>query len=103
MILDGFSVYCGMVALGAEVICGRVPGLTPRQRDMCRAAPDAMVAVGDGVRLATAECTYQFRNHRWNCSHIASNNSFGHVVVVGKFTPLLLDILAGHRHRIFIY
>lgn len=74
-----------VVSLGAEVICGRVPGLTARQREMCRAAPDAMVAVGDGVSLATSECRYQFRHHRWNCTNIASPSSFGHVVVVGKY------------------
>lgn len=84
-----FRVVCGVVALGAEVICARVPGLTPRQREMCRAAPDAMVAVGDGVRLATAECRYQFRQQRWNCSAIGGANSFGHVVVVGESSWLL--------------
>lgn len=78
------SVVCGVVALGAEVICARVPGLTPRQREMCRTSPDAMVAVGDGVRLATEECRYQFRHQRWNCSAIGSGNVFGHVVVVGQ-------------------
>lgn len=79
-------VVCGMMTtLGAEVICGRVPGLTTRQREMCRTLPDAMVAVGDGIRLATDECRYQFRHHRWNCTAISNPNSFGHVVIVGEF------------------
>ena len=51
---------------------------------MCRAAPDAMVAVGDGIRLGTMECQEQFKFQRWNCSAIGRGNSFGHVVVVGK-------------------
>lgn len=80
-----FRVVCGVIALGAEVICNRVPGLTSRQREMCRTSPDAMVAVGDGVRLASIECRHQFRNHRWNCTDISNSNSFGHVVTIGKF------------------
>lgn len=80
----GRIVYGMMTTLGAEVICGRVPGLTYRQREMCRTSPDAMVAVGDGIRLATDECKYQFRHHRWNCTAISNPNSFGHVVIVGE-------------------
>lgn len=51
---------------------------------MCRSQPDAMVAVGDGIRLATNECQYQFKHHRWNCTAISNPTSFGHVVIVGK-------------------
>ncbi|KDR23182.1 hypothetical protein L798_15751 [Zootermopsis nevadensis] len=73
-----------VAALEAHVICGRIPGLTARQREMCRSSPDAMVAVGDGVRLGTVECQEQFRHRRWNCSAIGSGSVFGHVVVVGS-------------------
>ncbi|KAJ9589353.1 hypothetical protein L9F63_017441, partial [Diploptera punctata] len=73
-----------VAALEAHVICGRIPGLTARQRDMCRASPDAMVAVGDGVRLGTLECQQQFRHRRWNCSAIGSGSVFGHVVIVER-------------------
>nr|UTS77842.1 Wnt7 [Nilaparvata lugens] len=73
-----------VVALGAGAICSRIPGLTGRQRDMCRQAPAAMVAVGDGVRLASSECQHQFRAHRWNCTNLHKANSFGHVVLVGS-------------------
>ncbi|XP_018322767.1 protein Wnt-7b [Agrilus planipennis] len=79
-----FRLVCGVLALGAEVICERVPGLTARQREMCRTAPDAMVAVGDGIRIASAECRYQFRHQRWNCSGINNPTSFGHVITVGS-------------------
>uniref|UniRef100_A0A1Y1MWA3 Protein Wnt n=2 Tax=Photinus pyralis TaxID=7054 RepID=A0A1Y1MWA3_PHOPY len=51
---------------------------------MCKAAPDAMVAVGDGVRLAATECLYQFRHQRWNCTGISNPTSFGHVITVGS-------------------
>ncbi|KAJ8941861.1 hypothetical protein NQ318_007261 [Aromia moschata] len=62
--------------------CTIIPGLTSRQREMCRTSPDAMVAVGDGIRLATNECRYQFRHQRWNCTGIENPSSFGHVVIV---------------------
>ncbi|XP_059476120.1 protein Wnt-2 [Neocloeon triangulifer] len=73
-----------VAALGAHVICARIPGLTPRQRDLCRTTPDAIAAVSEGARLGTLECRYQFRNQRWNCSTISSDAVFGHVMVVGS-------------------
>ncbi|XP_019868335.1 protein Wnt-2 isoform X2 [Aethina tumida] len=76
-------IFC-VVNLGAEVFCSRLPGLTAKQRDMCKTSPDAMVAVGDGIRLATEECRYQFRHHRWNCTNIENPQSFGYVVIVGS-------------------
>jgi wingless-type MMTV integration site family, member 7 len=80
-----FRVVSSVVAaLGAHVICGRIPGLTPRQRDLCRASPDAIAAVSEGARVGTLECRFQFRHHRWNCSTIGSDAIFGHVMVVGK-------------------
>ncbi|XP_075216700.1 wnt oncogene analog 2 [Lycorma delicatula] len=81
---NNIRVMSSVVALGAGVICNRIPGLTPRQREMCRAAPDAMVALGDGVRLGRLECQAQFKSHRWNCSALGKGNSFGHVILVGS-------------------
>ncbi|XP_012286596.1 protein Wnt-7b isoform X2 [Orussus abietinus] len=43
-----------------------------------------MPAVGEGAELGLRECRYQFRHHRWNCSHVANDQVFGHVVVVGS-------------------
>lgn len=87
-IADNLFRFCsrvyGAITLGSEVFCTRIPGLTSRQREMCRSSPDAMVAVGDGIRLATTECKYQFRHHRWNCTGIDNPASFGHVVIVGR-------------------
>lgn len=79
-----YRVAFSLSNFGAEVICNRVPGLTSKQRDMCKASPDAMVAVGDGIRLATNECRHQFRHQRWNCTAISNPSSFGHVVIVGE-------------------
>ncbi|CAG9766162.1 unnamed protein product [Ceutorhynchus assimilis] len=79
-----FRIVYGVFSLGAEVFCSRIPGLTSKQREMCRSSPDAMVAIGDGIRMATDECKYQFRHQRWNCSGIENPASFGHVVIVGS-------------------
>ncbi|KAL8583406.1 hypothetical protein ACOMHN_057862 [Nucella lapillus] len=43
-----FLALSSVVALGANIICNKIPGLAPRQRALCRARPDALVAVGEG-------------------------------------------------------
>ncbi|XP_071527166.1 protein Wnt-7b-like isoform X2 [Panulirus ornatus] len=75
-----------VVALGANLLCSRVPGLTPRQRRICTKAPDAIVAISEGARIGVRECQHQFRHHRWNCSLMASGGGgvFGHVVLIGS-------------------
>ncbi|XP_034933607.1 protein Wnt-2-like isoform X2 [Chelonus insularis] len=73
----------GAVVVGAAV-CGRIPGLAKNQREQCRKMPHAMPAVGEGAELGLRECRHQFRHHRWNCSHVAHDRVFGHVVVVGS-------------------
>jgi len=84
-----------VVALGASIICNRIPGLSPRQRTLCQGHPDAMVAAGEGAKLALGECRHQFRDERWNCTvaQTASNSlhspggsylSLGHITTIGK-------------------
>ena len=84
-----------VVALGASIICNRIPGLSPRQRTLCQGHPDAMVAAGEGAKMALSECQHQFRNQRWNCSVVqtASNSlhspggyhlSLGRITTVGE-------------------
>ncbi|XP_076448276.1 protein Wnt-7b-like [Babylonia areolata] len=72
------STYCvwgnllalsSVVALGANIICNKIPGLAPRQRAICRSRPEAIVAIGEGARLGLAECQFQVRHRRWNCSN----------------------------------
>ncbi|XP_063631289.1 protein Wnt-7b isoform X1 [Cydia splendana] len=68
------------VSLGAHLVCARVAGLTDKQRNMCRATPAAIAAVGDGLRMAYAECRQQLSGHRWNCSGVGDGNDFGHIM-----------------------
>ena len=72
------------MALSADLICSRIPGLTARQRRLCSTKPDAMVAISNGAKLGLAECQQQFKHHRWNCTAVGSVHGFGHVVVVGR-------------------
>ena len=67
----------------SAAVCGRIPGLLKNQRELCKKAPHAMPAVGEGAELGLQECRHQFRHHRWNCSHVVDDQIFGHVVVVG--------------------
>ncbi|KAK2157589.1 hypothetical protein LSH36_188g03061 [Paralvinella palmiformis] len=74
-----------VVALGANIICNKLPGLSPRQRTICQSRPDAMVAVGEGTKVGLGECRYQFRNKRWNCTTPTKSNSlFDQVPKIGS-------------------
>ncbi|OWF36235.1 protein Wnt-7b-like isoform X1 [Mizuhopecten yessoensis] len=67
-----------VVALRANIICNKIPGLAPKQRSICRKRPDAIVTIGEGVQMGMKECRHQFRNNRWNCSSIGTDyNMFG--------------------------
>jgi len=59
-----------LLTIGASIICNRMPGLAPLQRTMCLTRPDAMILVSEAGKMALAECRYQFRSSRWNCTNI---------------------------------
>lgn len=88
-----FVLFCrsvsSVVALPSNIICNKIPGLTPKQRSICRKRPDAIVTIGDGVKLGLKECHYQFKNMRWNCTNIKQQNTmFGITHSVGEFQLL---------------
>lgn len=66
------------------LLCGRVPGLTVAQKELCSETPDAFIAVGEGHQLGAQECQYQFRGHRWNCTQVWKRHIFGQVMFVGN-------------------
>lgn len=76
-----------MVALGASIICNKIPGLAPRQRTICQSRPDAIIVIGEGVQMGINECQFQFRHGRWNCSALGERTVFGRELRVGAFTP----------------
>lgn len=72
-----------MVALGASIICNKIPGLAPRQRTICQSRPDAIIVIGEGVQMGINECQFQFRHGRWNCSALGERTVFGKELRVG--------------------
>ncbi|XP_017960149.1 protein Wnt-2 isoform X1 [Drosophila navojoa] len=66
------------------MLCGRIPGLTMGQRQLCSEMPDALIALGEGQQLGAHECQHQFRGHRWNCSEVWQRNVFSHVVPIAS-------------------
>ncbi len=73
-----------VVALGANIICNKIPGLAPRQRAICQSRPDAIIIIGEGAQLGINECQYQFRYGRWNCSALGERTVFGQELRVGQ-------------------
>ncbi|XP_035677576.1 protein Wnt-7b-like isoform X1 [Branchiostoma floridae] len=73
-----------VVALGANIICNRIPGLVPRQRAICQTRPDLIVAIGEGAQRGIDECRYQFRHSRWNCTGMDNDNVFGRELRIGS-------------------
>lgn len=74
-----------MVALGASIICNKIPGLAPRQRAICQSRPDAIIVIGEGSQMGINECQFQFRNGRWNCSALGERTVFGKELKVGTW------------------
>lgn len=86
----GFS---SVVALGASIICNKIPGLAPRQRTICQSRPDAIIVIGEGAQMGINECQFQFRNGRWNCSALGERTVFGKELKVGMLQYLKVLLL----------
>ncbi|KAK7907406.1 hypothetical protein WMY93_016018 [Mugilogobius chulae] len=91
-----------VVALGASIICNKIPGLAPRQRTICQSRPDAIIVIGEGVQMSINECQFQFRHSRWNCSALGERTVFGKELRVGSkeaaFTYAIIS--AGVAHAV---
>ncbi|CAB1412369.1 unnamed protein product [Pleuronectes platessa] len=72
-----YLALSSVVALGANIICNKIPGLAPRQRALCQSRPDAIIVIGEGAQVGINECQYQFRYGRWNCSALGERTVFG--------------------------
>lgn len=77
------SGFSSVVALGASIICNKIPGLAPRQRIICQSRPDAIIVIGEGAQMGINECQFQFKNGRWNCSALGERTVFGKELKVG--------------------
>ncbi|KAH8389665.1 hypothetical protein KR215_007712, partial [Drosophila sulfurigaster] len=83
-----FICCCFLVRLVSSftsaMLCGRIPGLTMAQRQLCSDMPDALIALDEGQQLGSRECQQQFRGHRWNCSGVWQRNVFSHVIPIAS-------------------
>jgi hypothetical protein len=69
--------------VGAQPLCTQIPGLSPGQAKLCQLYQDHMSSVGRGARAGIAECQWQFRYRRWNCSTVEDSTVFGPVLQIG--------------------
>ncbi|XP_071448622.1 protein Wnt-1 [Hetaerina americana] len=79
--------------------------LRRKQRRLVRENPGSLVAVAKGAAQAVAECQFQFRNRRWNCStrnFLRGKNLFGKIVDRGcRETAFIYAITsAGVTHAV---
>lgn len=108
-----FSVSRIVCSFASSIICNRVPGLTPAQRQLCSEAPDAFIALGDGHILGAEECQHQFKGKevytfRYFISfhficvfcfrHFAIDNNF-HQFVGNYHIAILLFCIASRTHE----
>nr|UTM63731.1 wingless1 [Riptortus pedestris] len=69
---------------GAESGCDGVDGLSTGQHRLCQLYPDHIPAIATGVSVAIAECQFQFKFRRWNCSTVPDSSVFGPLNNIGS-------------------
>ncbi|XP_059143019.1 protein Wnt-5a-like, partial [Physella acuta] len=72
-----------ILMLGAQPgICTQLKGLSARQIKFCQQYHDHMPSIGRGAKLGIAECQFQFRLRRWNCSTVQDSSVFGPIIQI---------------------
>ncbi|XP_065580865.1 protein Wnt-5b-like [Artemia franciscana] len=84
--VQGYEVWRNpqLYVVGAQPLCTQIPGLSPGQSKLCQLYQDHMGFVGRGARQGIAECQWQFRNRRWNCSTVQDSTVFGPILSIGS-------------------
>ena len=78
----------GELSRSSSTICRSYPGLTRKQLQQCRRAPDVVASAINGVQIAVDECANQMRGQRWNCTNLRTKNGSPYTNVMmtrGKF------------------
>ncbi len=65
-------------------LCQQIGGLSGGQQKLCMLYTDHMMHVGRGARRGIAECQFQFRNRKWNCSTVEDSTVFGPIISIRK-------------------
>lgn len=58
---------------GTIPVC-RTSGLPKYQKAVCDRYPQLATKALEGLSMAVKECQQQFREHRWNCSSLATRS-----------------------------
>lgn len=66
-----------------EINCEELTGLSRNQRSLCDRYVDHMVYVGEGARNGIAECQWQLKSQRWNCSTSTNPELFKKMMKIG--------------------
>ena len=92
MIVICVIVFCSSLAKMSSVAsietpqtCDSLVGLVKRQKKICKKNVEVMYSVKVGALSAIEECSFQFRNRRWNCSTVNARSLFGNVLKLGEF------------------
>ncbi|XP_013420015.1 protein Wnt-6 isoform X2 [Lingula anatina] len=59
-------------------ICRKTRRLVGKQQEICQKEPEVVSQVAKGAQLALAQCQFQFRHRKWNCS--TQHKSFGRIL-----------------------
>lgn len=70
--------------LGSQPLCTELPGLSASQQKLCQLYQDHMGPIGEGAKLATDECKFQFQQRRWNCSGLEGQGVFGRATTIAS-------------------
>ncbi|XP_067002375.1 protein Wnt-5a [Anabrus simplex] len=68
----------------ATPVCKQISGLSKRQSKLCLMYQDHMTSVSRGAKMAIAECQWQFRHSRWNCSTVKDHSVFGPMLKIAS-------------------
>ena len=55
-----------------EILCRNTPGLNQAQQNICIEVPASMPILRRAEKIVGAECAWQFRKNKWNCTGVES-------------------------------
>ncbi|XP_029205863.1 protein Wnt-7b-like isoform X2 [Acropora muricata] len=78
-----FVVSSVATEIRPSMICSRIPGLSPKQKNICEEHPELINCIREGYQKGADECKFQFRKNRWNCSLLGQISAFDDRAIPG--------------------
>lgn len=82
-----FRAVGSPLVMDPNVICRKSRKLGGKQYEICQNEPEIVEEAAKGVEMAIAECQFQFRHRRWNCT--TANRSITKVLKSGEYNCTL--------------